>query len=79
MDIILKGGMNGIEIAAIINSIKPIPIIYLTALNDDESFLNAKNVSDFGYIITPFSEKIIDATIEKAVLKSRIENIQKFG
>jgi len=75
MDIMLNGELNGIDTSSIINSIKPVPVIYLSALNDDETFLDAMNVSDYGFISKPYDEIIIGETLEKAVIKSRMEKL----
>jgi CheY-like chemotaxis protein len=42
LDIMLKGYMNGIEAAEIISKKLKIPVIFLTALTDDETFLSAR-------------------------------------
>ena len=42
MDIEIRDSMNGIELAARINSTRRIPIIYVTAFKDKETFEKAK-------------------------------------
>jgi DNA-binding response OmpR family regulator len=63
MDILLSENMNGIEAANIIFRKYNVPVIYLTALTDDESFLNAKEFHSFPYLNKPFEEKDLDSAI----------------
>lgn len=73
MDIHLKGNMDGVEAAQIIQNIFNVPVIYLTA-NADESTLNrAKITEPFGYILKPFKEKELKFTIEITLDKHRTE------
>jgi signal transduction histidine kinase len=67
MDIMLKGKINGIEAAEQITSKYSIPIIYLTAYSDDNTLKNAKITQPFGYILKPFDETQLIATIEIAL------------
>lgn len=70
LDINIDGRFDGIEVAQIINkSDNPIPIIFITSLEDEETFARAKNLSPFAYIIKPFEEMTLQRTIELAVYK----------
>ena len=71
MDIMLKGDMDGIEAARIIKSRFGIPIIYLTACTDFETFERAKLTDPEGYISKPFKEEDLCKNIEIALLKSQ--------
>jgi len=71
MDIMLKGDMDGIEAARIIKSRFGIPIIYLTACTDFETFERAKLTDPDGYISKPFKKEDLSKNIEAALLKSR--------
>jgi AmiR/NasT family two-component response regulator len=74
MDIVLEGKMDGIETANKIHSLFNVPVIYLTG-HDEEKFLEkAKIAEPFGYLIKPFKEKELRATIEMALYKSKMEN-----
>lgn len=70
MDINLKGKMTGIDAAEIIHKSKNIPIIYITGLTDDESFLNAYTTKPVAYLTKPFRKvellKKIDKTFKVA-------------
>ncbi len=69
MDIMLEGGMDGIEAAGIIKDRFGIPVVYLTAYADSETLQRAKVTSPFGYIIKPFEDRELSTTIEMAIYK----------
>ncbi len=73
MDISLKGKMNGIEAASIIKDRYGIPVIYLTGQSDDATINKALEAEPFGYIIKPFEEKTLKATIGMALYKHAID------
>ncbi len=66
MDILLKGCMNGIDAAKIIRKNKEIPIIYLTAYSNSETFQGAKITQPQAYLIKPFDENELKFAIEMA-------------
>ncbi|MBD1829931.1 ATP-binding protein [Microcoleus vaginatus GB1-A2] len=69
MDIVIKGDIDGIETAAIINQELDIPIIYTTAYADDETLQRAENTGSYGYLLKPFKERELHATIKIALSK----------
>jgi len=73
MDIMLKGKMNGIESAEIIQREFDIPVVYLTAYSDKKTLDRAKITEPYGYIIKPFDEKDLSNTIEMALYKHKME------
>jgi class 3 adenylate cyclase len=72
MDIILEGEMSGIEAADIIMNSFAIPVIYLTALADNETLQRAKITEPFGYVLKPFDERALHSSIEMAIYKYKI-------
>ena len=54
MDINLKNSKDGIETAIAIQKIKDIPIIYITAFNDDLTINRAILTNPIHYMIKPF-------------------------
>jgi class 3 adenylate cyclase/CheY-like chemotaxis protein len=72
MDIMLDGKTNGIEAAQKLKSSLDIPVIYLTALADEETLNRAKITEPFGYILKPFDEKTLHSSIEMALYKHQI-------
>jgi CheY-like chemotaxis protein len=67
MDIILKDYMSGIEAANIIYQKYKIPIIYLTALTDDETFLNSRELYPFYFLNKPFEEKELSDAVQSTL------------
>lgn len=74
MDIMLKGKMDGIETASIINKEYGIPVVFLTASSDDKSIQRAKVAEPYGYLLKPFEERDLRSIIEIALYKNKIEN-----
>ncbi|NQT79609.1 MAG: PAS domain S-box protein [Candidatus Aminicenantes bacterium] len=77
MDIVLENKMNGIEAAEIIRSRHNIPVVYLTAYADNKTIEKAKATEPYGYILKPFEDRDLHATIEMALYKHKIENMLK--
>ncbi|SRR5579884_20168 len=73
MDIVLRGGMDGVEAAKEIRACLNIPIVFLTAYADDNTIERAKITEPFGYILKPFEERELHSTIEMALYKHRME------
>jgi len=73
MDINIQGDMDGIEAADKIRENHDIPIIFLTAFADDGFIQRAKASAPYGYLLKPFKERELQATIEMAVNKHQLE------
>jgi PAS domain S-box-containing protein len=73
MDIVLKGDIDGIETAAEIRNRYNIPIVYLTAYEDDKTLRRAKLTEPLGYILKPFEERYLRSSIEMALYKHKME------
>ena len=73
MDIMIEGEINGIEAAKRIYHDLGIPIIFLTAYADEKILKQAAESSPFGYLIKPFEDRELHATIEMAFYKSDME------
>ena len=73
MDIHLRDEMDGIEAAEQIHSRFEIPVVYLSAYSDRELLERAKRVGSFGYLVKPFEERELYATIEMALYKAKAE------
>ncbi|HYL99583.1 MAG TPA: ATP-binding protein, partial [Blastocatellia bacterium] len=69
MDIKLQGEMDGIQTAHALRSLLDIPVVYLTSYSDQNTIERAKVTEPFGYLLKPFKEKELLATIEMAVYK----------
>ena len=77
MDIILKGAIDGIEAARQIEFQFKIPIVYLTAYTDDNTFKRAKITNLYGYIIKPFNDRELNIAIEIALYKHQMKEKQE--
>ncbi|HMD89197.1 MAG TPA: PAS domain S-box protein [Anaerolineaceae bacterium] len=73
MDIVLEGEMSGLEAAEQISRLSVIPVVYLTAYADNEILQQAKITNPFGYLLKPFEERNLHATIEMALQKHLLE------
>lgn len=67
LDINLESEKDGIEIAQYINQHNFIPFVYLTSYSDKETIERAKKTNPAGFIVKPFNEKTLYATIEIAL------------
>jgi two-component system sensor kinase FixL len=71
MDIRLSGGMDGIETAARIpETINP-AVIYLTGSSEEATLKRARQTQPYGYLLKPFSERELHATIQIALERRR--------
>ncbi len=67
MDIHIDGGLDGIETAARLPADDAIPVIYLTAHSEEATLKRARVTRPYGYLIKPFSERELHATIQMAL------------
>lgn len=73
MDVMLAGELDGIETAQKIQAQWDIPIVYLTSFTNEHILQRAKLTSPFGYIVKPFKNRELFATIEMALYKHKME------
>ena len=74
MDIMLKGEMNGIEAAKEIRKQYDIPVIYLTAYDNQYLVEQAKQTDNYGYLLKPFKDKELHIAIDMALHRKRQTN-----
>jgi DNA-binding NarL/FixJ family response regulator len=67
LDINLDGGAEGIEIGSILQQHYNVPFIYLTSYAEKSILEKAKLTRPKGYLVKPFDEKDLFATIEIAL------------
>ena len=67
MDISLPGEMDGIDAATEIIKKFGIPIVYISSMLDAEIMERAKKTKPRGYIVKPFTDNQLRATIEMAL------------
>jgi len=67
MDIQLKGELDGIETARLMQQKQDISIIYLTANADDTNFAKAKDTHPYAFIPKPFKKLDLQRAIELTI------------
>jgi PleD family two-component response regulator len=69
MDIAIKGEIDGVETASQIKSISDVPIIFTTAYANDETLDRAAETGCYGYLIKPYKEQELHATVKMTLSK----------
>ncbi len=69
MDILLEGGMNGIEAAHEISNRSDVPIIFLSCLGEREVIDDALRTNPYGYMVKPYDNGELRSTIEIALVR----------
>lgn len=69
LDIQIKGSMDGIELAKIINEKYDLPFVYLTSHSDKGTIERAKVTMPYGYILKPFDERDLITSLEMAIYR----------
>ncbi len=77
MDINLAGELSGIDTATRINTDFDIPVIYVTAYADKKTLEKARVSEPYGYILKPFEEKELNAAIDMALYRSKMNRLLK--
>lgn len=67
LDINLDSERDGIDIATHINKKFRIPFLFLTSYSNKETLQRAKGVEPSGYIVKPFNERTLLASLEIAI------------
>ena len=74
MDIKLKGELDGIATAEIINRDYGTPFIYLTTFVDDTTLSRAKKTNPYGYVTKSFDKNSLHSSIEMALYRHYMES-----
>jgi len=69
MDITLKGELNGIETARLLNIQTDIPIVYLTAHFDDETVERSKSTNPYGFLLKPLNDRDLNSCLRMALFR----------
>jgi len=73
MDIMIPGKLDGIAAAKIVKAELDIPVVFLTAHSEDKIIERAKQAEPYGYILKPFQDRELKATVEIALYKKDME------
>jgi len=74
LDIQLKGSMDGIALAQVLQEEHQIPVVFLTANSDDATFSRAKEVKPYAFLSKPFKKLDLQRALELTI--SRMANQQ---
>ena len=66
MDINIKGSIDGIQLAREMQQYRSLPVIFITAHSDQDTFQEVLDLSPYGFIAKPFSAKDIEMTLQIA-------------
>jgi CheY-like chemotaxis protein len=69
MDIHIQGPIDGIETTSRIPPNLQVPVIYLTAHSGQTTLERARATKPYGYLVKPFSERELHATIQMALAR----------
>ncbi len=72
-DVGLNGDMDGVALATCVLEKWQIPTVFLTAYNDPETHIRARLTDDYGFVVKPFAEQDLHATIETALQKKKLQ------
>jgi len=67
MDISLRGDMDGVEAARIIQEKTGIPIVYVTGHGDPDTMQRAKATAGFAFVLKPVDDRELQYIIEMAL------------
>lgn len=73
LDVRLKGEMDGIALAELLQKQYKLPIIFLTANSDDATFNRAKATKPFAFLAKPFRKTELQRAIELTISRMEAE------
>ncbi len=73
LDINLKGEMDGIQLAGLLQKQCAIPVVFLTANADEATFQRAKATKPYGFLSKPFNRLNLKRTLELTI--ERMSNL----
>jgi len=75
-DINLNDKKDGIEIITEFSKIKKVPVVYLTAYSDFDIIKRAEKTMPFAYILKPYNNTQLKATINLAILNFKKQSLE---
>lgn len=67
LDVQLRGPMDGIELAAELLALRPVPLLFLTSRADDATFARARPLGPAAYLIKPVAPDALQRAMALAV------------
>jgi CheY-like chemotaxis protein len=77
MDIHIQGEIDGIETARRIPRYLHLPVIFLTAYSEDTTLVRAGETHPCGYLLKPFLDRELHATIQMALVRCRADEAMR--
>ena len=77
LDIKIKGGRDGVQLAQCMKQKTNIPFIYISSLYDKTTISRAKNTRPSGYIVKPFKDEDIKVAVDMALVKTKIKPVNE--
>lgn len=74
MDIELPGELDGVQTAGQLRARFNVPVVFLTGLADDETLKRSQGAQAFGYLLKPFRQEDLKASIDLALSKHPVES-----
>jgi len=65
MDVELKGELNGLETAVIVKEKHNIPVVFLTAFEDETTLKRIGSITADGFLVKPFEDEDLKRTVER--------------
>ncbi|UYZ63731.1 LytR/AlgR family response regulator transcription factor [Hymenobacter weizhouensis] len=66
IDVMLRGELDGIDLAGRLRAEHAVPFVFVTSLADAATVARAKQTRPYGYLIKPFNEQEVYVTLELA-------------
>ena len=73
LDVHLAGQLNGVETASKLREQCELPVVFLTAFSDSTLIDQAKEVVPYGFLVKPFEERELHATLQMVFYKHRLD------
>jgi len=74
MDIRLDGELDGVEAARLLRERHALPVVFLTSHADEDTLARAAETRPNGYLVKPFQEDELHATLNMALFRDRAES-----
>ena len=74
MDIRLKGRMDGVTAGHLIHGRYGIPVVFLSAHNDEGTLQRVKASHAYGFVVKPFAEQDVEIAVETALFRHHIDS-----
>ncbi len=73
MDVLLRGPLDGIQVADKIRARFSLPVVYLTAYSNKQTLERAKRTAPFGFIRKPATDHELHTSLEMALYKHALD------